>query len=65
MNIDIKDKNAIDIKPTHIGCTPKQIEILSKTKAWKGIDLKNDMISWCIPRDCPSRGLAIHAWALC
>lgn len=34
-------KNAIDIKPTHIGCTPKQIEILSKTKAWKSINLKN------------------------
>jgi acyl-coenzyme A synthetase/AMP-(fatty) acid ligase len=25
--------------PTHIGCTPKQIDILSKTKAWNNISL--------------------------
>lgn len=30
-----------DIRPTHIGCTPKQIKILSKTKSWKDINFTN------------------------
>ena len=34
-------ENAMSIEPSHIGCTPRQIEILSKTKAWKNINLKD------------------------
>lgn len=34
-------ENVMSMKPSHIGCTPRQIEILSKTKAWKNINLKD------------------------
>jgi acyl-coenzyme A synthetase/AMP-(fatty) acid ligase len=34
-------KNVMAERPSHIGCTPKQIEILSKTKAWKNVNLKD------------------------
>lgn len=33
-----------DLKPTHIGCTPRQIDILSKIKSWKNINLENTKI---------------------
>lgn len=31
----------LDFNPTHIGCTPRQISILMKTKGWDLIDFQN------------------------